>query len=85
MKLKGIFLQTFRKSLPVNCPVKFNCVRDGWSFVNVAESDGDVYFEIGKIISTMPEELQNWYDTNISDSLDEKLCDIFCREYKLEF
>jgi len=89
MQTKGTFLQQFRKNLPGKCPVKFNVsVYNPYSPVNVAEDDGEVYFEIGRIISLMDDNLQNWFDSlpeSQEDEMQEKLCDIFCREYNLEF
>ncbi len=86
MKTKGEFLQQFRKSLPDKSPVKFNVSNyNPYNSVNVAEDDGEIYFQIGVVISNMDKKLQTWFDNNEDDELQEKLCNIFCRKYNIEF
>jgi len=87
--MRRTFLKEFRDLLPNQCPVAFHPVRDGWDDVaNVVIDDADVYIAIGKVISMMPRNLQDWYDEHCAGpdtEIDEKLCNIFCREYDLEF
>lgn len=78
------FLEQFKNLLPTtNIPVNFKEYGD----VKVVFDD-EIYFEIGQTIAKMNPCLQNWYDClNEADqeTIDEKLVDIFCEKYNLEF
>ena len=78
------FLEEYKNLLPEKCPIKAT-PHNG---ILVPYSEQEIFFNIGKALSNLDNDLQNYYDKlpkNKADELNHKIIDIFIQKYNLQW
>jgi len=78
------FLEEYKNLLPEKCPIKAT-PHNG---ILVPYSEQEIFYNIGKTLSNLDNDLQSYYDKlpkNKVDELNHKIIDIFVEKYNLQW